>query len=169
MSCQWYGPCFGQYLSSYYCDNRPSSTSTSGIRNENLEALTFDTAVFDLVITQDVFEHIEHPVRAFSEVGRVLKPGGSHVFTIPFYPEQLTETRVRIEHGQPVSEHELEYHGNPVDDNGSLVFTRFGFDLKDIIFNASGMTTTIHPMHEPRLGIEGESVIVFHSVKSSDN
>lgn len=156
----------GNYQTSQYFSDAPFGTRVNGYRNENLESLTFDQDSFDVVITQDVFEHIEQPQYAFCEVARVLKSGGSHVFTIPYYPDQPTQTRVRLVNGWPVSAFELEYHSNPIDAHGSLVFTRFDHDLNEMIFNASGMETSIQRMNEPMFGIEGESVIVFHSVKA---
>ena len=44
--------------------------------NQNLEKLTYEDESFDVVITQDVFEHINEPFQAFKEIARVLKPGG---------------------------------------------------------------------------------------------
>ena len=38
---------------------------------------------FDLVITQDVFEHVYDGPAAFREIERTLRPGGVHVFTVP--------------------------------------------------------------------------------------
>ncbi|MEM7053250.1 MAG: class I SAM-dependent methyltransferase [Pseudomonadota bacterium] len=154
------------YMSSHYFSDVPFGRRVNGLRNESLESLTFPNARFDLIITQDVFEHIERPKLAFREVARVLRPGGSHVFTIPYYPDQLTEIRVQMIDGEPVSTFELEYHDNPVDEKGSLVFTRFGADLIEIIKRVSGLTTTIHAMHDKRFGIEGESILVFHSTGS---
>ena len=53
-----------------------------GNRCENLEELTFDDNTFDLVITQDVLEHVLNPGKAFKEICRVLKPGGAHKFLL---------------------------------------------------------------------------------------
>ena len=161
----WLAKKCADYQCSQYRPEQPMGCIIEGMRNENLERLSFSDDCFDLVITQDVFEHIQQPVTAFAEVARVLKPNGSHVFTIPYYPEQRTETRVNIVQGEPVSDYVLEYHENPVDELGSLVFTRFGSDLCDIILKASGMSTTIHVMHEKRFGIEGECLLIFHSRK----
>ena len=44
--------------------------------------MTFQNESFDLFITQDVFEHVMEPNKAFKEIERVLKPGGAHVFTV---------------------------------------------------------------------------------------
>src|SRR4029079_13482554 len=56
-----------------------------GFRCEDLSAQTFADAAFDLVVTQDVFEHVLEPGPAFAEVARTLRPGGAHVFTVPWY------------------------------------------------------------------------------------
>ena len=72
-----------------------------GQRSENLEALTFPDESFDLIITQDVFEHVLRPAKEFAEIARTLKPGGAHVYTVPYYrgkktvvEQYLMETRV---------------------------------------------------------------------------
>jgi SAM-dependent methyltransferase len=41
-------------------------------RNEDLENQTFADEVFDIVVTQDVFEHVFHPGRAAREIARTL-------------------------------------------------------------------------------------------------
>jgi SAM-dependent methyltransferase len=45
--------------------------------------LPFADASYELVTTNMVLEHLEDPVRAFSEISRVLKPGGCFVFVTP--------------------------------------------------------------------------------------
>jgi SAM-dependent methyltransferase len=49
---------------------------TRGYRCEDLERQTFADNSFDLVITQDVFEHIVKPDLAIREIARTLRPGG---------------------------------------------------------------------------------------------
>ncbi len=41
--------------------------------NEDLENQTFQNESFDIVITQDVMEHIYDPGKAFAEVARTFK------------------------------------------------------------------------------------------------
>jgi SAM-dependent methyltransferase len=63
----------------YFADASPGSIH-KGFRSENLEHQTFPDESFDLVITQDVLEHIFHPGAAFREIARTLKPhGGTRV------------------------------------------------------------------------------------------
>jgi SAM-dependent methyltransferase len=100
------------------------------VRHEDLTALSFDSGQFDLAITQDVFEHIPNYQKAFSELQRVLKPGGLLVFTIPFFYE-LENTRIRASVGSEGIIHHLpaEMHGNPVSTEGSLCYQNFGWDI----------------------------------------
>lgn len=107
------------------------------VRNEDLTQLTFDSGSFDLVVTQDVFEHVPSYTKAFLECYRVLKPKGQLVFSIPFFPE-LAVTRVRAElsqTGEVTHILEPEYHGNPLG-QGSLCFQNFGWDLLDSLREA---------------------------------
>jgi len=118
--------------------NYQSSTFTPGVELghryderkscQSLEALTFADASFDVVITEDVFEHIRHHEKAFAEVARVLRPGGSHIFTIPFQFDRKTVRRVEVRGAEDVYLLEPRYHGDKI--RGEiLVYTDFGIDL----------------------------------------
>lgn len=48
-----------------------------------VERLPFADGVFDLVTANVVVEHLKHPALAFSEVFRVLAPGGVFIFRTP--------------------------------------------------------------------------------------
>jgi hypothetical protein len=60
-----------------------------------------------------------------------------------------------------------DYHGNPIDEDGSLVVTEWGPDLCDFIHRASGLTTTAILIRDMRLGLAGEFCEVFISAKSA--
>jgi SAM-dependent methyltransferase len=120
-----------------------------------------------MIVTQDVFEHIPDPNRGFAEVARVLKSGGAHVFTIPYYVGKPTFIRARLNaDGSMAYFAPKDFHGNPVDPNGSLVTTEWGDDVADFICRASGMTTAIYHYHDPAQGLLGEFLYVFVSRKS---
>ncbi len=70
-------------MATQYFPNETLGQSVAGFRNENLEAQTFNDSEFDIVITQDVFEHLENPEKAAKEIARTLKKGGFHIFTVP--------------------------------------------------------------------------------------
>jgi SAM-dependent methyltransferase len=137
-----------------------------GIRCENLERQTFVDATFDLVITSDVFEHVLDPASGFSEIARTLRPGGAHVFTVPWYWWKRTLIRAsRNEDGSLTNLEPPDYHGNPIDLNGSLVVTEWGSDFCDFIYRSSGLTTTAVLIKDKQLGLAGEFCEVFVSAK----
>jgi len=52
--------------------------------------LPFAASSFDVVMASDVLEHIGDDVGAVREIGRVLKPGGALVFSVPAHPWLFT-------------------------------------------------------------------------------
>jgi SAM-dependent methyltransferase len=153
------------YMSTHYFPDAPPGSIHKGFRCENLEHQTFPDESFDLVVTQDVFEHIFHPGDAFREIARTLKPRGAHVFTVPWYKDRptlirATETNGMIKHLQPP-----DYHRNPIDKDGSLVVTEWGSDLCDFVRDESELETTVFDMRDRRLGIDGAFREVFVSRK----
>ena len=156
------------YSASQFFTNFPTGMMhMSGFRNENLSKMTFDDESFDLFISQDVLEHVFQPEKVFSEIARVLKPGGAHIFTVPLVnktkPSQiraLMDTNGNITHfGEP------EYHGNPVNDLGSLVTMYWGFDIADFIFRHSKLYTTMIYIDNIYLGIRAEYIEILVSKK----
>lgn len=157
--------CQAYHCSHYWPDAIPGS-ERDGVRCEDLERLTLPDASFDLVISQDVFEHVLHPNRAFAEVARVLRPGGAHVFTVPLYRREKTVVRARAAPGGGV-EHLLpaEYHGNPVDPDGALVVREWGADIVDYVRQVSGLESEIILDRDRDCGLDGEFLEVIVSRK----
>lgn len=83
------------------------------------------------------------------EIGRVLKEGGLHVFTIPFFPNTKTVTRAIMNQTGKV-EHLKEpiYHGNPISADGALVTFDWGDDIVKLIHEWTGMVTEIYVEEE---------------------
>jgi SAM-dependent methyltransferase len=125
------------YVCSEYFDDIPDGgRNKEGILCENLQDLSFPDETFDLVITQDVLEHVDSPDKAFSEIHRVLKPGGYHIFTIPYHENKTTLRRIVIENGEKIHKYPQIYHGDPLREQGALVFTDFGSDLQTMVENS---------------------------------
>lgn len=146
----------GLYYSEY-------ASAVPEIRSEDLSRLSYVNAFFDLVITSETLEHVPDVDRALSEIHRVLRPGGLHVFTIPVvWDRNLTRTRARltqsgIEHILPPS-----YHGAPNDNhNDYLVFNEFGADVVARIEKAGFKATVIRDPENPALAC-------FLTVKTGD-
>lgn len=156
---------FPNYSTSEFFPDVPLGTpGPRGVRCEDVTRLTYADASFDMVLSQDVMEHVPDPVRGFAETARVLRPGGSHFFTIPQYPDMpRSVTRARL--GAQGVEHLLpaEYHGDPVRSEGALVFTDYGADLPELIARA-GLLLVEHDI--PVLGgTARESIRIFEAVK----
>lgn len=86
------------YIPTHFFPGNPPGSMVNEYRCENLEELSFGDATVDLHVTQDVFEHVLRPARAFAEVARTLKPGGAHIFTTPLVRKEKPSAK-RIEVG----------------------------------------------------------------------
>ena len=153
-----------RYSSSHFFDDVARGQHKGRHRSEDLRALTFADATFDVFVTSDVFEHVFEPDKAVREIARVLKPGGLHVFTMPWYPDApRTVQRARLAPDGSI-EHLLEpiYHGNPIAE-GSLVTYDWGADFPDFVQRHSGMTTTVYLERDRTKGLDAQLLEVFVS------
>ena len=133
------------YVQSYFWPDRElGEVGPEGLPNEDLADLTFNDDTFDLILTSDVMEHLPEIEAAFSEINRVLKPGGRHVFTIPtdFPFPNKTEKRVEIRDGEEIRIKEARYH-NAGDGTPCLVYTDYGADVVDMIDNFGSHTSIV--------------------------
>lgn len=148
------------YVASQFFPGVEPGTTHEGWRVEDLTRLTFADGTFDVVITQDVFEHVPDPEACFGEVARVLRAGGVHVFTVPFYEDRLSSPRARVLADGTVEHMETPiYHDDPVSDDGALVITDWGTDLPELIERWSGMATTASAPCSPAAALDGSQVI----------
>jgi len=154
------------YISSQFFTDVALGEKRAGFQCQDLRNLTFADNSFDLVVTQDVFEHVINPDNAFKEISRTLKPGGCHIFTIPWNPKSSTRIRA-TDRGNGIEYLEKPvYHGNPIDrEKGSLVATDWGKDLVQAIYRASGLATQIYRIKDGAVGIAPEFMDVFVSTK----
>lgn len=155
-----------KYSGSHYYENIPRGEYFNGYRSEDLSALTFGDNTFDLFITSDVFEHVLEPGAAFREIARVLKPGGAHIFVMPWYPElEHSRQRAVLKDGKIVHLLEPVYHGNPISEQGSLVTNDWGRDFCSFIQANGGMFTTVYLEKDRHFGLEAEFLEVFISTR----
>jgi len=156
-----------KYLATQYYPNHIFGAQVDQFQNEDLENQTFPDNSFDLVITQDVMEHIYNPEKTFAEIARTLKKGGAHIFTVPIINKhKKTELwAVKGEDGNPTFKKTPEYHGNPVDPKGSPVTFHWGYDIVDFIKTTSKLETEIEYINDLKYGISAEYIEVLVSKK----
>lgn len=122
------------------------------IRREDLRALSMASATLDLVATNDVLEHVAGLDTALTEIARVLRPGGRLVSTHPFYFfDERSQLRARMTHGKVEHLLEPEYHDDPVNPAGVLVFEIPGWDIlqrcRDAGFSRAHMRYVLSERH----------------------
>ncbi|MDP9125650.1 MAG: class I SAM-dependent methyltransferase [Pseudomonadota bacterium] len=121
--------------------------------HQDVSRLSFADATFDLVLHGDVFEHVFDYQAGLRELARVLAPGGTMLFTVPFredrYDHLVRATRVggEIRHLLPP-----EIHGNPIDPQGSLVYQTFGWRILSDLRAAGFASAAIGLHHDLGLG-----------------
>jgi Methyltransferase domain len=155
------------YLGTHYWPDLPPGGERWGYTCQDVEAPTFPDASFDVVVSQDVFEHVFNWAAGMRSIARVLRPGGVHVWTTPRlrnFPRSAA--RATLTDGGEV-EHlaEPEYHGNPVAD-GSLVTMDWGMDLEQLVGQASGLDTMSVRLESRYQGMLGSYSEVFVSRKA---
>ena len=156
-----------QYVGSEYLGERHSSGDiVNGVMHQDLMALSFPDESFDLVISSDVFEHVAEPYQAHQEVFRVLRHGGRHIFTVPFYQTDfLDEYRTGVdEEGRIVHLKDPVYHGDPVRSEGALVHTIFSLEML-VELRRLGFLPRMFHLHRPAYGIVGANAVVFEALK----
>jgi SAM-dependent methyltransferase len=120
----------------------------------------FPDQSFDVVLTNEVLEHVPDLSAALRDTVRILRPGGKLIGTFPFnWAAFTTDIRARlnadgIEHLRPP-----EYHGNPVDpEGGSLVFQIPGWDILELCKAAGFSDACMVFTGSTRLGITSREI-----------
>jgi len=132
------------------------------IPHQDLCALTFSDASFDLVICNELFEHVQDLDLAFREIARVLRPGGRLLSTFPLAFGQQ-ESIVKALHNPATGQAELigeaEFHGDPIrPEGGSLVYRIPGWDVLEQLQEAGFADTAIHHIVSWKHGVLGSDL-----------
>lgn len=156
------------YVPSQYSTEIPfGSLHPSGWRSEDLEKQTFADESFDIVITQDVFEHLFHPAAAAREIARTLRPGGLCLMTVPVV--RYWETSVRraqmTDRGVVNLLPEL-FHGNPVGDGKSLVTIDWGYDIAAYLTRFSGISFIALVIDDMSMGVRDPNNVILAGRKT---
>ena len=161
-----------KHLNKYVCSEYFGSYETfgkevNGVLNVDLMNIPFESNSFDYIISTEVFEHIPNPYKAFIEIHRILKIGGAHIFTVPYYSNrEKDEVRSIInENNEIVYLMEPQYHGDPIRSNdGILVYTIFAKEMIEKL-EKIGFKVETNIMRNLKKGILGDNNIVFITTK----
>lgn len=121
-----------EYLGTEHSSGQVVQFRGESIQHENLLNLSFADNSIDLLMHFDVLEHIPDPRHGLLEIYRVLRNGGRMIFTCPFFhnlEENIVRSRVvdgEIKHLLPNA-----YHGNPISNEGSLVYIHPSWEVID--------------------------------------
>ena len=122
---------YAQYLGSQYIPDPAQRVHLYPVEHQDLQALTLPSNSFDIVVTLEVLEHIPDLPAALAEQARVLRAGGFMLATFPFaWNSRKNIQKAVLQDGE--IKHlvdEPEYHGNPMTNEGILVFQVPGWEL----------------------------------------
>ena len=124
---------FANFHGSEYFDSPLRRKRYPGVPAEDLTALSLANESMHYVLVNDVFEHLPDIGVALREIYRILKPGGTLLSTFPFaFKEDEGLLRARLgESGEVEHLMEPEFHGDPVNKRGVLVFRIPGWHILD--------------------------------------
>lgn len=126
-----------------------------GVMCQDVQRTSFDDERFDVIITEDVLEHVADPDRAFHEIGRILRPGGKHIFTIPIdWGSAISYRRASVVDGNLIHHHQPEIHGDPFRKDGVLAFYTFGVDVVERFCALTGPTRML-AAHGDQMMVKG--------------
>ncbi len=151
----------GYVCSGYWGDEYAPGSIVNGIRHEDLERLSLADSTLDFILTSDVLEHVSDAYCAHVEIYRILRPGGWHIFTVPFNPLLANDdVRARRRDGEIEYLAEPLYHGDPLrPDQGVLVWRIFGREMLMRLAEI-GFSTTTMQVRTPDQGILGDNALV---------
>lgn len=122
---------FARFLGTEYAADAAGVAALFPIPAVDITRSGLPAQSFDVVLTNEVLEHVPDLDAALRDMARILRPGGRVVGTFPLLMQEETEIRAVLDPGGAVRHlAPPEYHGNPVDpEGGSLVFQVPGWDV----------------------------------------
>ena len=145
---------------SEYIGEVPPGERKNGIPCQDVMSLRLPDASFDLVTSTEVFEHVPNDRRGFSEVYRVLKPGGYKVFSVPLSMGENTRERAVPYSGGVKHLLEPEYHSDRIRGRWTvLAYRNYGADIVERLREA-GFSPEIREVDSDRHRIRNQYVVV---------
>ena len=156
------------YISSEYIDSLlESGEQKDGVLHVDMQDTHFEDNSLDFILSSDVMEHVPMPLKALKETYRILKPGGRHIFTAPFYHHRFTnEQRAVMDDKGAVKYFRQPWrHDDPLRAEGVLVYTIFAPELLCQL-EQIGFEAKLCLLYSPFHGIFGSNGIVIVATKA---
>lgn len=154
-------PRVAKLTTSEWFDDVEPGEFARGTQCQDVQRLTFDSESFDLCTSTEVFEHVEDDAAGFSEICRVLRPGGRFVFTVPL-SSQPTMERTSVVGGQRIRTLPPEFHADKIRGNAVFVYRDYGPDIVDRV-RAAGFASA--EVRQPASALFGFARPVIVAVK----
>ena len=140
----------GELVDCEYFDDVEPGELRDGVQCQDVQRLTYADARFDLATSTEVFEHVPDDARGFSELFRVLAPGGHIILTVPLSSDEVTVERARLEDGETIHLEEPTYHDDFIRGAGRvLVYRDYGRDITTRLERAGFAGARIEPVADP--------------------
>ncbi len=129
--------------SEYFDDVTPGAYK-GAVQCQDVQELTYANDSFDVCTCTEVFEHVPDDIKGFSQMYRVLKPGGLFLFTVPLSAHKQTVERARLSEGELIILERAEYHDDHIRGAGNvLCFRNYGLDIVERLSLAGFKNTEI--------------------------
>jgi len=103
---------FSDVTTSEYIPNAVLGSEVDGTLIQDVQRLTFADESFDLITSNQVFEHVPNDMQGFSECLRVLRHGGAMIFTVPLYDIPRTKKLAELTNSGVIHLQTPEYHSS---------------------------------------------------------
>lgn len=152
-----------KYVISHYLPDKKFGKMDASFYNEDIQKTTFSDSSFDLIIHEDVLEHINDPLAAILDNFRILSDNGEIVFTCPVSSDKTVQRATVDSDGKLIFHLPPCYHGNPINNNGSLVFWEFGYDFTKMLKKTLPENADLKHIRviDESMGIDGEMLDLF--------
>jgi GT2 family glycosyltransferase len=149
------------YTSSMYAPDRPfGELIKPKVMNVDLQMMPFPDSSYEIILTSDVMEHVRRDESAHREIYRCLRSGGHYVFTVPYVSGwQANQVRVDSSGVEDVYVMEKQYHGDPMNGNGILVYRIYGQELMAQL-RRIGFDVMFVESPEPNIGVLSKDLFI---------
>jgi len=103
---------FADVTISEYMPNVELGSTVDGTLIQDVQRLTFADESFDLITSNQVFEHVPDDVQGFRECLRTLRRGGAMIFTVPLHDIPKTKPLAKLSNSGVIHLQAPEYHSS---------------------------------------------------------